>query len=249
MNYVPVSQLLLQTRAREVVSYLRFLRVAVERNATIIASSSHGEIHHRVPRDLTATLKANLYLLLYSAMEAAFVQLIDEIHSVVGENAESIDALRTELFLLVVRSFKQSKTDVVVDTLQAPLGTAIINFWRKEWSSKTQGKEKRNGAISGNIDGLSMHKQLRSYGIVFGAENSPQPHLTHKALQYAKERRNMLAHGELGFSELGRNYSVEELHRDAKGVFRTLVRISQEVNSYLGAKGYLKDSTWNRAQQ
>lgn len=244
MNYIPASELLLRTRAREVLSYLRFLRIAVEKNATITASIAHGQLLHRMPRDLTHTLKANLYLLLYSAMEAAFIQLIDEIHDVIGQNADNVDSLRSELFLQVVRSFKNSQTDVANNTIDAPIGTAVMAFWCQEWKSKTKAKDKRTGAISGNVDGMSMHQYLRRYGVVAGDAKRPLPHLTHKALQLAKDRRNMLAHGELGFAELGRNYSVEELIGDARGVFRTLVSIAQEVNRYLLAQGYLKDSAW-----
>lgn len=243
MTYVPATELLIKTRAREVQSYLRFLRVAVEKNATVTAALPNGQLQQKMPRELAHTLKANLYLLLYSAMEAAFIQLIDEIHDKVGETA-SVDDLRTELFLQVIRSFKLSTTDVLSTNCEAPIGNAVIAFWFKEWKSKTKAKDKRTGAISGNVDGLSIHQHLRRYGVVSGTDDEPHPHLTHKALQYAKDRRNMLAHGELGFAQLGRNYSVEGLVADARGVFRTLVRISQEVNSYLQVQGYLKDSAW-----
>lgn len=245
MNCVPASELLLRTRAREVLGYLRFLRIAVEKNPTVTAVSSHGILQHRMPRSLTYTLKANLYLLLYSAMEATFIQLIDEIHESVGENAGSVDNLHSELFLHVVRGFKSSTTGVDVGTTQSPIGAAIIKLWSKEWKNKTKGKDKRTGAISGNVDGLSMHQHLRRYGVVAGDADSPLPHLTHKSLQYAKDRRNMLAHGELGFAELGRGYSVQGLTDDARGVFRTLARVAQHVNGYLVARGYLKDSVWH----
>lgn len=249
MSCIPASELLLRTRAREVLSYLRFLRIAVEKNATVTASIAHEQILHRMPRDLIHTLKANLYLLLYSAMEAAFIQLIDEIHDVIGQNADNVDNLRSELFLQVVRSFKNSQKNVASDTIDAPIGTAVMSFWCQEWKSKTKAKDKRTGTLSGNVDGLSMHKYLRRYGVVAGDANMPLPHLTHKALKLAKDRRNKLAHGELGFAELGRNYSVDELIEDARGVFRTLVSIAQEVNHYLLERGYLKNSTWQSQLQ
>jgi hypothetical protein len=249
MNCVSASELLLRTRAREILSYLRFLRIAVEKNATVTASASSGQLQHRMPRNLTYTLKANLYLLLYSAMEATFIQLIDDIHEVVGNNTETVDSLHSDLFLQVVSSFKQSRVPITSHEVQTPIGAAVMSLWCKEWRSKTKGKEKRTGELSGNVDGLSMHKHLRRYGVVTGTDKNPLPHLTHKALQYSKDRRNMLAHGELGFAELGSSYSVEELIADARGVFKTLVRISQQVNSYLDAKGYLKDSSWHSQPQ
>lgn len=249
MIYIPESDFLLRTRAREIISYLRFLRVAVEQHAILTAQTTTSTLQIEIPRSLTYTLKANVYLLLYSAMEATFVQLIDEIHECVQQNASSVDHLQSDLLLHITRTFKSSKTDVVHTNIQPPIGEALMALWKKEWKSKTKGKERRTGGISGNIDGKAMHQQLLKYGAVQGVGNSPMPHLTHKALESAKDRRNMLAHGELGFSDLGQGISVDELFTDARHVFKTLVRIALHVNGYLGAKGYLINSTWNTVQK
>jgi hypothetical protein len=248
MNCIPASELLLRTRAREVVSYLRFLRIAVEKNVKVTANTTQGELEHRMPRNLTYTFKANLYLLLYSAMEATFTQLIYEMHDVIGANANSLDSLRSELFMLIIKSFKKNSIPLSIEMLPVPISQVIMDSWCKEWRNKTKAKDKRKGTFAGNVDGLLMHEHLLSYGVVVGVgdEKKPQPRLTHRSLEYAKDRRNQLAHGELGFSELGRGQSFEELKDHARAIFETLVRIAQEINKYLLAKGYLKDSTWNR---
>jgi len=249
MNSVPASELLLRTRAREVISYLRFLRVAVEKNVKVTASTAQEKLEHRVSRNLTYTLKANLYLLLYSAMEATFTQLIDEMHDAIGVNTDSLDSLRSELFILIIKNFKKSSTPIPMEAL--PVSQTIMEMWCQEWRNKTKAKDKRKGTFAGNVDGLVMHQHMVSYGIVasIGDGKKPQPHLTHKSLEYAKDRRNQLAHGELGFSELGRGQSLEELNDHARAIFKTLVRIAQEINQYLLAKGYLKESDWNRPLQ
>jgi hypothetical protein len=249
MIHVPESNFLLRARAREVISYLRFLRVVVEQKATLTAQTTTSTLQVVIPRSLTYTLKANVYLLLYSVMEATFVQLIDEIHKCVEQNASSVDHLQSDLLLHITRTFKASKTDVVHSNMQAPIGEALMVLWRNEWKNKTKGKERRTGGISGNIDGRAMHQLLLKYGAVQRASDDPMPHLTHKALESAKDRRNMLAHGELGFSDLGRGISVDELFTDARDVFKTLVRIALHVNGYLGAKGYLTNSTWQADQK
>ena len=62
-----VTRSLLRERAHEVVAYVRFLRVAVERDATVTATPGQ---RLAINKNLTHTLKANLYLLLYSTVEA-----------------------------------------------------------------------------------------------------------------------------------------------------------------------------------
>ena len=153
MRNVPASALLLRTRAREAVTYLQFLDVATDINATITVSSPINQKSATVSRELTNTLKANLYLLLYSAMEATLVQLIDEIHEAVKSHDISVDALHQELFLHVTREFKRSTTDVAHNTLAAPIGVAVMQFWSKQWQGKSNAKDKRTGQISGNVDG------------------------------------------------------------------------------------------------
>ncbi len=243
MNCIPHTEQLLKIRSREILVYLRFLRVAVEKNSTLSYGSTH-RIQHAISRELTNTLKANLYLLLYNAMEAIFIKLIDEIHDVIGRKNVNIDELCNQLFFEVIRSFKNSNTDISND-IEAPLNTTIMEFWKKEWEQKVTSKEKRKGTISGNVDGKQMQEHLRRYGVVPKDEKKVAARLTHKALQLTKNRRNLLAHGEQGFAEFGMNLSVEELITDARSVFKTLTYIAIEVNKYLSAQGYLKSSSWN----
>ncbi len=249
MRNVPASALLLRTRAREAITYLQFLHVAVDINATITVTSPAHHQSVSVSRELTHTLKANLYLLLYSAMEATLVQLIDEIHEAVKTHGISVDALHQELFLHVTREFKRSTTDVAQNTVVAPIGIAVMQLWSKQWQDKSSAKDKRTGLISGNVDGLAIHQHLRRYGVVGGDIDKPHPKLTHRALKKAKDRRNILAHGEFGFADLGRNFSIQELTQDARDVFRTLIQITRRVDKYLNARGYLKTSSWDCVQQ
>ena len=76
MNHVPSTQLLLIEREKEVTGYVEFLLVAAERPSTI--SANDGAKILPLSLELIHTLKSNMLLLLYSAMEATLVQLLDE---------------------------------------------------------------------------------------------------------------------------------------------------------------------------
>lgn len=237
MSCVPNTLQLLEDRESEVSGYLAFLKVAVERRATL--SAKDGGLIFPLSMDLTHTLKANSLLLLYSAMEATLVQLLDEMHEEIGANCNSTDELNGELLRLVLRTVKKD-ADAQVLSASSPLHQSLFNYWIGEWRGKSTGKEKRVDGISGSVDSVVFYDQLKKFGVVgVTANGRPPQHLTHYALQKVKNNRNELAHGEKSFVDLGRNLAVEELDSDAKAVFETLRKIAAEIDVYLFGKRYL----------
>lgn len=237
MNNVPNTQLLLSERQNEVTGYLDFLKVAVERPAII--SSKEGNLSLQLSLELTHTLKANLLLLLYSAMEATLVQLLDDMHDAIGSNCDSADRLNSDLLRLVLKTFQRDSKGSSLVT-NSPLHQGLFQYWISDWQNKTSPKEKRSDGISGSVDGLVFYRQLKKFGVVAPTPNDKAPpHLTHHALQRIKTNRNALAHGEKSFTDLGRQLSVQELDADATAVFMTLTQIAMEVENYLEGKRYL----------
>ena len=105
MNHVPSTQLLLMEREKEVTGYVEFLLVAAERPSAI--SANDGEKILPLSLELIHTLKSNMLLLLYSAMEATLVQLLDEMHDAIDSNCDSADRLNSELLRLVLKTFQK----------------------------------------------------------------------------------------------------------------------------------------------
>ena len=237
MRLVPLTEALLSDRSTEVTVYLEFLKVAVERRAVLTAKD--GQLVLPLSQELTHTLKANLLLLLYSAMEATLIQLLDEMHLAIGNNCFSADALNGELLRVVLRTFKKDKSTTVLLS-PAPLHQSLFTYWISDWQSKTSAKEKRGDGISGSVDSRVFYEQLRKFGVVAPThDDKPPSHLTSRALQTVKARRNELAHGETSFTDLGRDLSVESLETDSLAVFDTLRNIATEVDKYLREQRYL----------
>lgn len=237
MIHVPSTHSLLQEREQEVNGYLEFLEVAVERPAII--SANGGELTLPLSINLTHTLKANLLLLLYSAMEATLIQLLDEMHDAINSNCDSADNLNSELLRLVLKTF-QKNANTQAFSANSPLHQGLFKHWINDWKGKTTAKEKRSDGISGSVDGVVFYKQLKKFGVITATPtDKPPSHLTHWALQKIKNDRNDLAHGEKSFVDLGRTLSLGELKINAEAVFVTLKSIAIEVDSYLSSKYYL----------
>lgn len=237
MSQVPLTDDLLSQRKIEIEAYLEFLKVAVERRATL--SAKDGDLQFPLTLDLTHTLKANLILLLYSAMEATLVQLLDEMYEVIGSNCCSADALNKDLLRLVLNAVKKDSKSTVLAS-RSPLHASLFSHWISDWRSRTSGRDKRNDGISGSVDSLVFYEQLKKFGVVAQTPNDrPPAHLTDAALQKVKTNRNELAHGEKSFTDLGRDLAVPTLEADSTAVFGTLRKIAAEVDNYLQGQRYL----------
>lgn len=245
MSQVPLTEELLRERSTEVNAYLEFLKVAVERRATL--SAKDGELQLPLTLEITHTLKANLILLLYSAMEATLIQLLDEMHDAIDANCSSVDALNAQLLRVVLKTVKKDpKTTVLSST--SPLHASLFRYWMDDWTSRTSGKEKRVDGISGSVDSLVFYEQLKKFGVVAKTQSDrPPAHLTDAALQKVKANRNELAHGEKSFTDLGRDLAVPTLETDSLAVFNTLRKIAAEVDDYLKGQRYLAQPSANTA--
>ncbi len=237
MSQVQLTDDLLNQRDLEIRAYLDFLKVAVERRAML--SARDGELQFPLTLELTHSLKANLVLLLYSAMEATLVQLLDEMHDAIGANCSSADALNAQLLRVVLRTVKKDSKSTVLSSA-SPLHTSLFQYWMDDWKSRTSGKDKRVDGISGSVDSLVFYEQLKKFGVVAQTTNDrPPAHLTDIALQKVKTNRNELAHGEKSFTDLGRDLAVPTLETDSFAVFDTLRKIAAEVDNYLLDRRYL----------
>jgi len=241
MKLVPLTQALLRSRAREIKVYLQFLQIALEKDAYICTRDDRRQLS--LEKALTHMLKANVCLLLYSAMEACMVQLLDEMHDTIGQNCQGTDQLNDQLILMVARHFQGNKAGVTKGAIRSPLHEYLFRTWLTDWQDSNQ-REKRQAGLSGSVDSLAIFNQLSRFGVFSVTQKKPPPRLTHYALQNTKGRRNQLAHGELSFSELGQGLAFGELCQDVLGVFRTLRRVASEVSIFLQNKRYLANGIW-----
>lgn len=149
MKNLPLTHSLFVERRDEVFAYLRFLRSTLAKDSKICLPHAGREIHFATNKDLTHTLKANTYLLLYSVVEATLTQAMNEIHAAILESGAELDELQPRLFLQVLRRFKASKTDATIDNTSTPSGKSLIQFWLDDYEKLD--KENKNYLFSGNL--------------------------------------------------------------------------------------------------
>ena len=150
MKHLPVTHKLYLERREEVFAYLRFLRSALERGSEIRFDGQRRPFEFSTNKELTHTLKANTYLLLYSLVEATLTQAMDEIHEAIRASEVELDQLHPRLFLHVLRRFKESKTDPDEKNATTPSGRSLIEFWLSDYEKRN--KLNKNYLFSGNID-------------------------------------------------------------------------------------------------
>jgi hypothetical protein len=236
VNYaLPLTRALLRDRAREVVAYLRFIHAAVERDAVLTA---YGGVRLVLKKSLTHTLKANLYLLLYSTVEATMSQLLKEVHGAIRRSGASADALHPDLFLHMMRRFQEIQTELTTTNTTQPIAASIVQAWLSDYDNAVE--RNRNYLFSGNLDGRSIHGVLRKYGMVPTNQAKPSPTHTHASLQKAKDERNALAHGSKSFGDLGQTLGASSLSSEARSLFRTLSCITTTASDYIEKQRFLK---------
>jgi len=122
--------------------------------------------------------------------------------------------------------------------MRRPLHEHLFKNWLQDWADRSQ-REKRQIGLSGGVDGLEIFNQLQRFGVFPADLNRPPARFTHRALKDTRARRNRLAHGEVSFEDLGQTLAFETLRAEVRAVFRTLRRITLEVDIYLKQELYL----------
>lgn len=240
MKHLPVTHKLFVERREEVFAYLRFLRAALAWDSAICFPHQRRRFEFSTNKELTHTLKANTYLLLYNVVEATLTQAMEEIHKAILASGADLDQLHPQLFLQVLRRFQLSKTISDVTNTHTPSGRSLIEFWLNDY--KKQDEANKNYLFSGNLDGRKICEIGVRYGFASGNE-AADAHLRHRSLNTAKNHRNMLAHGESSFRDCGRNLVQNEIEGDAVNLLRCLRAFIRTVDSYLGARRYLIPGT------
>lgn len=228
---------LLQERTIEIRLYIRFLRKILDNNAELYFPSTTTS--HAIEKELTHTLKANGYLLLYNAIEAICAAAIEDIHNAVeaelksGGASFSVENLNTQLIQQVLRRFKAS---VKLEYKEIKSGPSrwLVEHWLKD--HKQQVANNHNPLMSGNLDGRAMRIIAETYGFdSYGSIHMPK----NRSPQVTKQKRNDLAHGHESFTQCGRNLSLQDLVRDAVGVVIYLRRYVGAVEEFINKRGFV----------
>lgn len=182
-----------------------------------------GDVHkYIIDSSFVKTLKASTYLLLYNVVESTVSQAMEFIHSEFSEENVDVSDLNPGLQNEIVRQIRNNLDVDFIRGMSSPLGNAVVSsLYRKK------------GLISGNIDGKQISNIGKRYG--FRVKPSCDP----KKLEFIKDQRNTLAHGESTFVDIGSQSSFTELKAYRENVETHLKCFLDTVEEYLLNKAYL----------
>jgi hypothetical protein len=227
-----LSRAVLAERTAEIFTYLRFLKQVVSSGAAIISTGAPDPVS--LSKDLTHTLKANTYLLLYNIVEATMTQAIADIHRTLDAKLPELDHLHPALLLHVLRRFRSSSADLT-HIPAVPGAQLMVRMWLDDYAKQVSAGG-ANPLFSGNVDSRKIIEIGEKYG--FAAESDH--HLRERSLQTARIKRNELAHGSTSFRDCGQALSVPTLTREAVALIRCLRRVVNAVETYLVGQRFLK---------
>jgi hypothetical protein len=230
-----LSRALLNARATEVRAYVAFVQAALERDAAVSAPAIAAP--YVLDIELTHTLKANTYLLLYNVVEATMAQLLEDIHRGIRNSGANLDELLPQLYLHVLNRFRQAKPDIGEANMPAPVASSMVSLWLFDYERRAGNNE--NYLISGNVDSKKIRDIGRKYGFVSSVDGQDS-HLGHPSLLRTKSLRNSLAHGALSFADSGRDLAFSDLRSDAEELLGCLDRVVTHVDNYLARQLFLR---------
>lgn len=219
-----------QERSQEVSDYFIFVKDLEEDNLQLVVEedAEKPEIKERYPQ-LSNTLKASAYLLLYNLVESSMRNAIEAIFKELQSQQVPFDRIKPELKKIVLQNFKRQNPDkVLVQIRDISLDIIAVGFDKEE-------------LFSGNIDGLLIRKIAKSYGFSSRTDYAK----THDGIDLlsVKTNRNDLAHGVKSFAEVGKDKTADELIEVKNKVVNYLRQILENIETYLVNKEYLNSST------
>ncbi len=198
-------------RANEIETYYTFLELYIATNRD---------------ENLNKILKSNLILMLYNLVESSISNAIEEIHNNIHARKVSFDVLKQELREDILKRLKKINPKDFVESVN----DLAIDIVKKSFN--------KDRAFSGNVDSREILKLSKVYG--FSDRTVHNQTKGGQCLLQIKNKRNDLAHGVFSFSEVGKDYSVQDLEKMKNETVNYLEQILANIESCLTNQGYKK---------
>lgn len=217
-----------EKRVSEVEEYFKLLDNFFEKDAILYFPNKQTHKYKRLNPELEKVLKANSFLLLYNVIEASIKQSLTEIYDQITSKGVTYNQVTSHFKQLWIKeNYKNFKDQGEKNIFQFISGIEndVIEI---EFDA--------NKIISGNIDRRKIEYFSQAYGfstqVHYSAGNGDKLH-------QVKVRRNNLAHGNISFSECGREFTYEDLCEIKKQVIRYMRQILNNIDKFLNEEKFL----------
>lgn len=179
--------------------------------------------------NLFKILKSNLLVMLYNLIESSISNGIEAIHNNIYSNSISFNSLKEKIKSLVITNTKRVNSDKFVAKI-TNIATDIVKHTFK-----------REELFNGNVDSRKIKKLSEQYGFNSETDYSRTKHGSH--LVTIKDKRNDLAHGIYSFTEVGKEYTMQDLEEMKDRTTNYISDILDNIELYLANKDYLNTDT------
>lgn len=213
-------------RAEEVERYMVFLEAASNQQApNLLGNPSMAPA--RIDSELNKILKANAYLLLYNLMESSMRMSLRAIHEKLKTEGVGYDDLKVGLKKHVFVTVRNRNADEFVKlTSDSKIAVALISNFEYQFEN----------LISGNLDA----RKIRDIAKLYEFSDNTDKAITRDGFHLVeiKQKRNDLAHGDVSFSDCGRDITVTDLRSLQMEVVAYVGQILRNIEAYLNNKDY-----------
>lgn len=220
-------------RVREIEYYLRAIEQTESENFVTYKINKTQKTKIKVPTDLPKIMKATFFLLLYNLVESTVRLSFAELYNKIEKSELPLKSFKPEYTSIwITQKFRATKATSSNQDTYRKLVTTMIEEFTKEASFKPALKYLD---ISGNIDAKKARELLAKHAI--GAR------IHYKAnkgaeLRTIKDKRNALAHGDISFSECGREYTPEDLKKLKSETVTFLKSIMRNIEKFIENSEY-----------
>lgn len=219
----------------EVNAYIKFLDIV--ENGNINLTNSTGVVAFTINTELSRTLKANAFLLLYNLIESTLRNGLFDVHDAIKSERVDYKDLESKFKKLLLdeqlrKKFEfgtrtESVTNIVYDIVDKIMSQPAFMYPDKRSTVKF---------IGGNLDIDHIHETFKLYGITaVSVRHTDQK----EAFETTKRNRNNLAHGNETFNECGKKYSSPQLIGFRDEIFDYLERVLDEIERFTDNKKYM----------
>lgn len=214
-------------RLNEVTLYFETIKLLDNGDCSIICKDINGGTTEKIiDGELAKIMKANGFLLLYNLIEATIRNSISAILNSISTDKLTFKLLSDNLKKLWINQEINKTKDISKFKEKVyELSEKILNDKLLEFSNECVN-------ISGNIDAQRIRGIAKKFGYLEPKDG--------RGLQTIKDKRNQLAHGEFTFSDIGKNYTSNDLIDYKSEVVTFIENVLNNVETYINAKGYKK---------
>lgn len=222
-----------EERVKDTEKYLRVLECL--ESPTVILYDKSTRRRKKVFEDGSfKVMKATVFLLIYNLVESSIRSAFAELYSEIANSGTPPGELRSELRELWIRqTFHKLDKDSAALRNFREITKGIIDHYMAELPLAL---EAEHLPISGNLGCSEIRKTCLCHGITAKVHRHARGGIE---LETVKLKRNHLAHGNISFSDCGKEYTVSDLKRINREAILFIRGTIRSIENFINSKGFV----------